>query len=437
MLFRSWTDTDVLGTSDYIAVEVGQTIYFAGMENWMRFVTAYDAHKVAITESGKEFVYSYTVPEGVSYIRLSYYIADKETLMVNLVSMNEPYEEYQLKIDKEYIHEEKADNELELEKVKTLLGVDSATAEIAELGVGESLELTDFPYYLKFGTAYSFFGKFDSFAGLVIGSGRTNYNAGYIEVNENDIVIKKYLSREQTVETYQHGLAIVAFVGVTVQYQTDQKAKITVFSRGGAFTVTTVADYTPSGVISANTNAPMTEVKLSATSSKLKSPVWMFGDSYFGGNKTRVIGQLLDMGFTGYLAQGYAGQGSSSAYNDFIRCLNFGTPKYVVWMLGMNDADTTYKNYLNSVSAVCAENGITLIAGVTPTVPTISHEAKKEFVESLGVRTINAYDAVGSNENGEWYTGYLAADGVHPTEVGAQALAMRFLVDFSEIMQYE
>ena len=52
------------------------------------------------------------------------------------------------------------------------------------------------------------------------------------------------------------------------------------------------------------------------------------------------------------------------------------------------------------------------------------------------MRYINAYDAVGATSAGVWYEGFLSSDETHPTALGAKALAMRFVADVPELMQY-
>ena len=97
---------------------------------------------------------------------------------------------------------------------------------------------------------------------------------------------------------------------------------------------------------------------------------------------------------------------------------------------------TTYQNVLNNVIKLCEEYNIELVCAIIPTVPNVNNEAKKTYLLSKGVRTINWYDAVGTSASGQWYAGMLASDNVHPTEQGAKALAMQTLVDAPEIMQY-
>lgn len=118
------------------------------------------------------------------------------------------------------------------------------------------------------------------------------------------------------------------------------------------------------------------------------------------------------------------------------RALAFGTPKYILWMLGMNDADVAYEYNFNEIKAICQRKGITLILATVPTVPTRSKEYISSLVRSSGYRYIDCYKAVGADSSGNWYPGFLDVDGVHPDIKGAQAIATQVLVDFPELMQY-
>ena len=66
--------TTLCYTNAYIPVTVGKTIYFSdnGIPNPARFVTAYNSSKVVMSSSGLNYGNTYTVPSGVSYVRISF-----------------------------------------------------------------------------------------------------------------------------------------------------------------------------------------------------------------------------------------------------------------------------------------------------------------------------------------------------------------------------
>ena len=118
-----------------------------------------------------------------------------------------------------------------------------------------------------------------------------------------------------------------------------------------------------------------------------------------------------------------------------------GKPKYIVWCLGMNDGSdsksapsSAWVTGRDTVINVCKRYGATPIFATIPTVPGINHEQKNTWVRSSGYRYIDFAKAVGADENGDWYSGMLSDDEVHPTAQGARALYGRVLTDFPEIM---
>ena len=181
---------------------------------------------------------------------------------------------------------------------------------------------------------------------------------------------------------------------------------------------------------------PLSNIKLTITCKDFLHPVWSFGDSYFGIGSGRWPGSMKTFGYFNFLINGLAGQSSPGAYADLLKCLNYGTPKYIIWCLGMNDADASYIETLNLLKSLCDSKNIKLILSTVPTVPSRNKEVIKTTVLSSGNRYIDFYKAVGANNAGMWYSGYLSADEVHPNQVGADALATQVLIDFPELMQY-
>lgn len=66
-------DTDTLAYTDYIPVSVGDVITSNGNRALLRFVAAFDVNKTAQSSSGTESTYTYTVPSGIAYVRLTLY----------------------------------------------------------------------------------------------------------------------------------------------------------------------------------------------------------------------------------------------------------------------------------------------------------------------------------------------------------------------------
>jgi hypothetical protein len=125
--------------------------------------------------------------------------------------------------------------------------------------------------------------------------------------------------------------------------------------------------------------------------------------------------------------------------------LNNGTPKYILWCMGMNDADSStevnssWLSTYESVKELCSKNNIELVLS---TIPTVSgngsiriNKYKNSIVKSSGFRYIDFDSAVGADETtGEWYTGMLSSDGVHPSVQGAITLYNKAISDFPELV---
>lgn len=321
---------------------------------------------------------------------------------------------------------------------KSLTGKEAESKNFASLVDSEKIELTDFPWHIKKGLVMSMYAKVTSFSALIIGKGYREYRGDYLRINETNIVQIRYESSEVIKETVTHGLTIQTFVKVSLTSDNLGRMYVVLQTEGGKFEYTFKnwafeANYAPFAVSEGST---LTDVELSAGCQDFRLPVWAFGDSYFGVDSSRWIGVMKGLGYFNFLVNGLAGQSSPRAYADLERCLKFGTPKFLLWCLGMNDTDENFKTYFEKVNSICKSNDITLIAATVPTVPTRDKEVITQYVKDSGLRYIDFYKAVGTSPSGTWYSGYLNADGVHPNDIGAQALATQVLVDFPELMQY-
>jgi lysophospholipase L1-like esterase len=150
---------------------------------------------------------------------------------------------------------------------------------------------------------------------------------------------------------------------------------------------------------------------------------------------------LISAGHTNLIVNAYGGQNSLSAYEDLTNLFTIGTPKKILWCLGMNDADSStavnanWLNIYNSVKSLCESNNIELILATIPTVPTRINKYKNEIVRNSGYRYIDFDKAVGANEaTGVWFGDMLYSDGVHPSETGALALYHQAIADMPELL---
>ena len=183
----------------------------------------------------------------------------------------------------------------------------------------------------------------------------------------------------------------------------------------------------------------LSNVKLSATNNNYRHPIWIFGDSYLSfSDSSRITQYLMDWGFAkDLLICQRSGGASSDLYLDLERCLKYGVPNIIVWCLGMNDNATNYVKYLSRIKAIAEKYNCKLILYKVPCTPTQDKTEIDSAVVASGLRYIDAYNAVGvdANDNNSWYSGFLATANIHPTALGAQAIATQFIMDVPEIMQ--
>lgn len=241
-----------------------------------------------------------------------------------------------------------------------------------------------------------------------------------------------------------HGLTIGRNITLIIENETEEYiSHVRVCSDGNVFDYTSKF-YAPS----ANANqyvqssgSVLTECVLSWVSQNINAPIWIFGDSYLSLYNVRWTYYLIQDGYTkNVMLNGYAGQASATDYNALVNLLKTTTPKMVVWCLGMNDSDTSnavnesWKTIYDKVIERQKEYGFELVLYTVPTTPTMNNRFKDAIVRESGYRYIEADKAVRINDSGDWISGTLNSDNVHPTETGAKVLYNRILADLPEIM---
>ena len=362
--------------------------------------------------------------EGVAYVRFSLSNEDGQIIVVGDSVF--PYMEYgDEKVNNRYISNQ-------------YCGVDAITKTIGSIADGVTYELTKFPYHIKKNVGVSLSADLATMGTVIVGKGYNQYRGMWVEVDSTNVKVYKYENSASDIYTAEHGLDIKTFVKVNLFLSNEGSLQIIIFSKGGCYK-TSVEDcgyemnYAPFVSCSGTS---LSNVKLGASCADIRLPVWVFGDSFLSVTANRWPGIIKDFGYFNVMFDGLAGITSEYIYTEVRKLLSMSIPKYIVWCLGMNDKDSDYKNYFTYLKEMCDSTGITLIAATIPTVPTRSKEEITNYVKSSGVRYIDMYSAVGATSTGSWHEGMLSSDGVHPTELGAQALAMQVLTDFPEIMQY-
>ncbi len=446
-----FTSTPALTASGFIEVKPLTTYTFWYSGNYFFL----DADKKVI--GGKNDLAgtaTVTTPEDCRYLVINFYNERSGLALYNLDATARvyegdvlyPYIPYGVASDKiqTYLHQQSISS----------LGNDGLRAPRATVAANTSVTVNSqgYPHSIK-NNQIVFYGKFDAFGTLTIGRGFTNnaYSGCRFEITGTAITLFKNDGSWMQQATVEHGLTINSFIKVLIS---ERKNKVFVLIQTLTGSFEHEFDYWgANGVIAFKSSTAMIDTVFSLSNPSFKCPVWMFGDSYYGADtENRQLYWLRKWGYDNTLVQSFGGQGSNDAYLDLLRCLDFGTPKYLVWSLGMNDdnsgvlSDITtgvwYTTY-QKVKKICEAMDIELILTTIPEVrggyP--NKDAISEIVRNSGLRYIDAAKAVGSNSNGEWYGNgteydYQSSDNVHPSKYGAKAIATQFLVDFPEIMQY-
>ena len=140
------------------------------------------------------------------------------------------------------------------------------------------------------------------------------------------------------------------------------------------------------------------------------------------------------------MCDGSSGRASNGALNSLKLGLTHGTPKKILWCMGMNDPDSStaisavYKKVIDEVVTLCDELGIELIITTIPNVPDRNHNYKNEYIKSLGKRIVDVSKAIGADDSANWFDGFLSSDNVHPSGTGARAIMSYMITSVPELL---
>ena len=297
---------------------------------------------------------------------------------------------------------------------------------------------------------------------IFAGHGTEGYSAAYLEITENKLRILHDYAGIRVTSDVEHGLNITGFITVNIDVGYGM-ATVTVMSRDGMYQFKGQWAGRFGKVFIKPEGLSLGNVKAVWFSDDYKKDIYMIGDSYFNtADPNRWPHYLIRDGYKNHFMTGYPGMDCARGLFDFKLSLERGTPKFAVWCVGMNNADTKDEinaSYLATTSEflkICRERGITPILSTIPSTPERYNHKKNEWVRAQGVRYIDFERAVGCTYSGEnfcksyvlpdgreaknltgydWYPGMLNKDITHPIILGAQALYMQALIDFPEIME--
>lgn len=165
--------------------------------------------------------------------------------------------------------------------------------------------------------------------------------------------------------------------------------------------------------------------------------IWIFSDSYAD---TWPVPMHNIYNFSNYMLDAYSGRDSAAAYTSLINDLKIGTPKFLVWMMGLNDADSdesvnsSWLSTFNKLKDLCKNNGIILIPCTIPNVPNRNMTFKNDIIKKSDLQYIDIAESIGASSKGStWFEGLLGEDRVHPSNLGSKTIAEILYTEFSLI----
>ena len=287
----------------------------------------------------------------------------------------------------------------------------------------------------------TFFANVQTIGTIQFRHGDQLYNSGDVTIDGTNVVVRTYGTSYTERLNVPHGLSITDYIAVTLSVGDTNNLSILIKTNGGSYSRTGVYFSASNGAVEVEAiSGTYSDARASWVCESFRSPVWIFGDSYIDTqNSARWPKYLVDEGFNTFFASGYPGAESASVLPDFINSLNYGTPRFVLWALGMNDPDSgsvnaSWLSCVESFIAACEIIGAIPILATIPNTPTRNHTYKNAWVKASGFRYVDFAAAVGaSTYPSNWYTGMLSTDNVHPLDPGAIALEGRVLADMPEV----
>lgn len=287
--------------------------------------------------------------------------------------------------------------------------------------------------------------KINSFEKITVGHGIDAYGGAYLEVTPSELSVYNYSTQAKLVKTVSHSLTIANDIYIEVTNSVSKygfHARIKIVSQGQSFVQSGIFDFPWTGsngdvFIKTGTNTALSDCKVSWSCSDLSANIHAFGDSYFDYWNPKIA----DLGYSDkFLFDGFGGRKTLQAIEPLKFCLEHGTPKYVLWCLGMNNPDidgvnSDWLNGFNTVILACKNKGIIPIFATIPNTPKNNNSYKNAYIKSSGYRYVDIAHYVGADTaNSNWYDGLLSSDKIHPTDKGAYIIAQNIITDLADII---
>ena len=344
------------------------------------------------------------------------------------------------------IREQVDENTTDIEEIKDVLNLESKDKFLRAVGTltqgGQKLSLGENNVANNKHLAFSCY--FSTFGRIRVGHGYNMATASWIEIDATNLYIYRS-TPDAPAYTIAHGLTIQNNLQVSIDLADDGYPLITIQSMGAQYQFTHWTWYGTNGdVFAESVTGTYSNCVLSWTCNGYSADIHVYGDSYCGHlNNNRWPYYTLKDNYNNYLLDAYGGKTSSAAYNTFLGNILHCTPKYALWLMGMNDLDSssavnaTWLTKIQLFIAKCEEQHIIPILATIPNVPHRIMTFKNNWVRNSGYRYIDFAKAVNAESEGSsWYSGMLSDDNVHPTPLGAATLYMEVIADFPEIMSY-
>ena len=433
------SENSVYVYTDYIAVEEGDPVSVQKTESNYRsyygigFISAYDAAKNLLPDKGATSVTHYfTVPAGVSYLRLSFsMISPNNSGMTDWAIVKSagiiPYEPYGIIGEEPHL---KASAYTHIRNGYSVAVGNEWTAN------EENHDICGWNMVYKANIPTGLTGS------VSVGKGYNGYQGGYITVTPTTVTFYKGEAPEAS-EAVSHGLTLkdYIYVGIAVDYSGG--GKIRVATNGGKFdTEIDWASVRKGRFFVKDTNAETTDGRFAYTCHGWGAKTHMYGDSYFGvHNPGRWPYHLVQDGYTDVLINGFSGRNSADALRALKSVLEYSErPERIIWALGMNDPDAdgapnaSWLACIKELMTICEDKAIELILTTTPLVEPVENTYKNEYVRNSRYRYIDFASAVGASSDTTWFDNMVYSDGVHPEVQGAAALYFQALADVPELM---
>lgn len=286
----------------------------------------------------------------------------------------------------------------------------------------------------------SFTCDFSTFGSLEVGlADNSGNNEVALMIDRTTVKVKKY-GTEGT--GTNHGLTLSEKISVVLIQRVDSKINYEISSNGEKYSgEITQSNYITKPYFTVS-DMTVSNVDFSTTCRDIQNSIWLFGDSYFSYGTNRWMYYLIENGYSdNCLIDAYAGESSTYSLPSLKSYIGLAKPKIIVWCVGMNDGSdgdsapsSEWMDAINEVLYICNQFEITPILATIPTVPSINHEKKNDWIRNSGYQYIDFAKAVGAQSDGTWFTGMLSSDNVHPTISGAMALYYQAITDCPQLL---